>query len=266
MKEQKIIRILTYFYLIPFALMVVFNIFNSLLRTTYFDLYQVMETARYKWDNPFIVLAASVGIIVCFYFLMRIKWVKKIRIERLALIYSAVVCLLIVLLFRSVVTCDSGLISDIAIEFMQKNYRAFEQGEYLYRYSFQIGFAALLELIYYIFGVENFIVFHLVNIVCIVIILKMVGKITKELFDEERVGRIEAVLSMGMLPLFLFSTFVYGDIIGWSFGACSIYFLIRYLKTDRWQNILKAAVLLSAGIIVKSNINILLVAAVAAII
>lgn len=265
MKEQKIIRILTYFYLIPFALMVVFNTFNSLLRTTYFDLYQVMEAARYKWDNPLFVLAVSAGITMCFYFLMRTEWVKKIRIERFALIYSAVVCSLIVLLFRCVVTCDSELISDIAIEFMQKNYRAFEQGEYLYRYSFQTGFAALLELIYRIFGVENFIVFHIINILSIILILKMLGKITRELFGAQ-VGRIEAVLSMGMLPLFLFSTFVYGDILGWSFGVCGIYYIIRYLKTDRWQNLLKTALLLAAGIVVKSNINILLVAAIIAIV
>lgn len=265
MKEQKFVRILTYFYLIPFAIMVAFNTVNSLLRTTYFELYQVMETAKYKWDKPLVVLAVSGGIIVCLHFLMKAKWVKHIRIERLALIYSAVICLLIVLLFRCVVTCDSGLISDIAIQFMEKNYQAFEQGEYLYRYSFQIGFAALLEWIYQIFGVENFIVFQLINIVCIVVILKMLGMITRELFAEERVGRIEAVLSMGMFPLFLFSTFVYGDIIGWSFGVCSIYCMIRYLKTDRWQNILKAAVLLSVGIVVKSNINILVVAAVIAI-
>ena len=266
MKEQKIIKILTLFYLIPFALMIVCNTVNSLLRTTYFDLYQVMETARYKWDNPLTVLIASAGVIICFYFLMRANWMKKIPIERLALVYSAVLCLFIVLLFRCAVTCDSGLISDIAIEFLQKNYQAFEQGEYLYRYSFQIGFAALLELIYQIFGVENFIVFQLINILCIVVILKMLGKITRELFGEESVGRLEAVLSMGMLPLFLFSTFVYGDIIGWSFGVSSIYFIIRYLKTDKWQNILKAAVLLSVGIVVKSNINILVVAAVIAVI
>lgn len=266
MKQQKIIKILTLFYLIPFAIMIAFNTVNSILRTTYFDLYQVMETARYKWDNPLILLIATAVILMGFYFLLSAKWVKKIPIESLALVYSAVLCLFIVLLFRCVVTCDSALVSDIAIEFLQKNYHAFEQGEYLYRYSFQIGFAALLELIYQIFGVENFIVFQLVNILCIVVILKMLGKITRELFEEESVGRIEALLSMGMLPLFLFSTFIYGDIIGWSFGVSSIYFIIRYLKTDRWQNILKAAVLLSAGIVVKSNINILVVAAVIAVI
>lgn len=266
MKQQKVIKILTLFYLIPFAVMILFNTVNSLLRTTYFDLYQVMETARYKWDNPFILLIAAVVSLLCFYFLMKTKWMKKVAVEKLALYYSAVLCMFIVLLFRCVVTCDSGLISDIAVEFLQENYRAFEQGQYLYRYSFQIGFTALLELIYHIFGVENYIVFQLINILCIVVILKMLEKITRELFAEESVSRIEAVLSMGMLPLFLFSTFVYGDIIGWSFGVSGIYFIIRYLKTDRWQNILKAALLLSAGIVVKSNINILVVAAVIAVI
>lgn len=266
MKERKIIKVLTCFYLVPFAVMIGFNIINSFLRTTYFELYQVMETARYKWDNPLLLLLFSLAAVVLIYLAGKSRQIKKMNIEKFALAYSIIVCLFVVLLFRAAATCDSALISDIAIEFLQKNYRAFEQGEYLYMYTFQIGFTGLLELIYRIFGVENYIVFQLVNTLCIFVILKMLGKITVELFEDERICQIESAISMGMFPLFLFSTFVYGDIIGWSFGVSSIYYVIRYLKTDRWQNILKAAILFGAGIIVKSNINILVVAAVIVII
>ncbi len=265
MKEQKLTRILTYFYLAPFAAMIGFNVVNSLLRTTYFDLYAVMETARYKWDNPVVVLACSAMAAALIYLFVKSEKLKGINIEKFALAYSVLMSLFVVLLFRCVVTCDSALVSDAAVGFLQNNYDAFEQGQYLYRYSFQVGFAALLELIYFLFGVENFIVFQLVNILSVYVILKMLGKITAELFENEKICRIEAILSMGMLPLFLFSTFVYGDIIGWGFGVSGIYFMIRYLKTDRWQNLLKMAALLSAGVIVKSNINILVVAAVIAV-
>lgn len=262
MKEQKWIRVLTYFYLAPFAIMVGFNTINSLLRTTYFEPYQVMEPAKYEWDNPLFVLIVSVAAIAVICWIVNCKWIKKVNIEKISLTCSVLVCLFIVLLFRCIVSCDSGLISDAVIGFLQGNYDAFEQGDYLYRYPFQVGFAALLELIYAIFGVENFITFQLINVLCIYVILKMLGRITEELFQNEVVCRIENILSMGMFPLFLHATFVYGDVIGWCFGISGMYYVIRYLRTQRWQNILKAALLLSVGIIVKSNINILVVAAV----
>lgn len=261
MNGQKGIKILTCFYLFPFGIMVLFNIFNSLLRTTYFDLYQYVEAARYRWDNPLFLIAVSAGLLALFYTIRKLEWDKKINIVKLAAGFSGSLCLIIVLLFRCEVSCDSEALSDFAVEFMQGNYHAFERGEYLYRYPFQIGVVALLELIYRVFGVENFIVFQLINIASILVIICMLNKITRELFVDEKICGLEALLSMGMLPLFLFSTFVYGDIIGWAFGVGGIYFIILYLKTDRWQNILKAAVLLSFGVVVKSNINILVVAA-----
>lgn len=264
MTEQKITRRLTYFYLVPFGLVVVFNIFNSLLRTTYFDLYQYVEAARYKWGSP-LALIGAVGLFLVFGMVLKLEPGRKVDPLRMAMWFGGFFSLLVVLLFRCVVSCDSEALSDIAVEFLQGNYQAFAQGEYLYRYSFQIGMVALLELIYKVFGVENFIVFQLINIICILVIIAMLNRITRELFGDEKICRLEAFLSMGMFPLFLFATFVYGDIIGWAFGVGSIYCIIRYLKTDRWLYILKAAVLLALGIVVKSNINILLVAAVIAI-
>lgn len=262
MKQEKIIRILTYFYLIPFFVMVFFNVGNSLLRTTYFELYKDMETAKYKWDNPFVVLLGVVVILAVLFLTMKCKWLDVSRAEKIALGFSGIVSLVIVLLFRCGVTCDSQSVSDIAVEFMQNNYASFEQGEYLYRYSFQLGIIAILELIYTIFGIENYIVFQLMNVACIMLIIYMLNKMTGELFESEEIRKLEAVLSMGMFPLFLFATFIYGDIPGWSVGICAVYFMIRYIKTDNWKFVLSASVLFSLGIIAKSNINVLVVAAV----
>lgn len=265
MKQDKIIRVLTYFYLIPLAIMAFFNSVNSLLRTTYFELYKDMETAKYKWDDPLIVLLFTAGILVLLYFVWKSDDLKKVGNLRSAVCFAGLLSLFFVLLFRCVATCDSESLSQIAIEFSRNSYETFTQGAYLYCYSFQLGMTALLEVIYRIFGIENFIVFQLLNVISIMIIIGMLNKITIELFEDERVHKMEAVLSMGMLPLFLFATFVYGDIIGWAFGVSAIYFMIQYLKTDKWQPILKAALLLMAGTLVKSNINILVVAAVIAI-
>ncbi len=265
MKRDKMIRVLTYFYLIPLACMVVFNTVNSLLRTTYFDLYKDMETAKYKWDSPILLLLLSIGIFALLYLVWKSDWIKRINSTKLAVCFAGLCSLLFVLLFRCIVTCDSESLSKIAIEFCQNRYGAFEQGAYLYCYSFQLGMTALLEVIYRIFGIENYIVFQLLNVISIMVIIGILNKITAELFENERIHRIETILSMGMLPLFLFATFVYGDIIGWAFGVGAIYFMIRYLKTDKWQPVLKATLLLMVGTLVKSNINILVVAAAIAI-
>lgn len=265
MKQEKFIKILTYFYIIPFAVMVFFNTINSLLRTTYFELYQIVETAKYKWDQPFFVILFTAIILLALYLSCKKKLLDRFDLNKLSVIFGGLFSLCIVLLFRCEATCDSSLISDIAIEFSQDNYAAFEQGEYLYSYSFQIGFAALLELIYRIFGIENFIVFQLLNIVSIMVILNMLNRITGEIFEDKNIQQMEAFLSFGMLPLFLFSTFVYGDIIGWAFGVSAIYYIIKYLKDNHWKSIVTAGILLMFGTLIKSNINILLVAAVIAI-
>ena len=258
--KQKLIRVLTYFYLYILAMMVMFNTINSLLRTTYFELYKDMETAKYKWDNPILILAVSGVLFAILYFshnwMMKIKWFDIIAIG-----FGGIFSLVTVLIVRAMAICDGVALSDIAVAFMQNSYETFDQGEYMFNYSFQIGMAALLEVIYRLFGVENYLVFQIINVIAIIIFLWILNRITWELFEDEKIRRLESAFSIGMLPLYLFSTFVYGDVIGWAFGISAVYLVIRYLKANRWQCLPCAGILFSAGVIVKTNINILVVAA-----
>lgn len=267
MKVQKIIKILTYFFLIPMAVMVVFNVINSLFRTTYFELYKDMETAKYKWDNPLLALFFSTIILCALYLIWRTKWFgQTTRLGKIAVCFSGILSLIIIFTLKGQAICDGEALSDIAIEFMQENYHIFETGEYLYNYSFQIGMVAILEIVYRLFGIENYLAFQTINVICIMVFIGMLNCITGELFGDKKISKMEAVLSMGALPLFLFSTFVYGDIIGWAFGISAIYCVIRYLKTDKCQWIFSASILFSIGIIAKTNINILVVASVIAVV
>lgn len=261
MKEVKLVKILTYIYWLPFSAVVLFNTINSLFRTTYFDLYQYTEIAKYKWDHPIFILILFMIALFLFHFVLN-RDLNITRIKRVLLVWVLGVSLGSVLLFRCIAKCDSGFLNEIAIQFLQNNYQAFTAGGYLYMYPFQLGFTAIMELIYRVFGVENFIVFELLNILCVAGIVWTIPKITEELFGDEKIYQIAAMLSMGMLPLFLLSTFIYGDIPGWYMAVNAIYYMIRYLKTDRWVEILKVSVWLSAGIVMKSNLNIMLVAAV----
>ncbi|MDD6070684.1 MAG: glycosyltransferase family 39 protein [Clostridiales bacterium] len=168
--------------------------------------------------------------------------------------------LFFVLLFRCGAVCDSEFLSNSAIEFMKGNYEAFEEGTYLQGFPFQLGMIALLELIYRLFGIENYIAFQVLNVIAIIWIIYLLNRITWELFENEQVVKWEALISMGMLPLFMYATFVYGDIIGISLGMGAVYWTIRYLKTDQWRYLLLTGLLFMCAVVVKSNINVLLIA------
>ena len=191
-----------------------------------------METAKYKWDNPVVLLIVTGAVLFLLYRLsITGRFQKTEKLPLTALLYGTGISLVIVLLVRGTAICDGETVSEIAISFMQGNYDAFRQGEYLYNYSFQIGLTAFLEVLYHLAGVQNYLAFQIINVAAVAVILFSLDQITKELFTEE-IRKLEAILSMGMLPLFLFSTFVYGDLIGWAFGMLAIWQMICYLKSS----------------------------------
>ncbi len=254
---------LTYFYLIPLWLMFAVNCVFSLTKTTYFELYVYNEIPRYKNDHP-VILLILLGIFMVLAFKgsclldKACMTVKRLRI--ISSIWALLLSSFFVLLFRCGVTCDSEFLSNCAVEFMQNNYAAFAEGEYLHHYPFQLGMVALLEIVYRIFGVENYLAFQFLNVVAIAGIIYLLNLITEELFDEPVVAKIEAVLSFGMLPLYLFATFIYGDVISIALGTGAVYFCIRYLKYEKIWDFLIAGALFTPAAAVKTNIYVWLVA------
>lgn len=254
---------LTLFYLFPLTAAFFINCIFSLLKTTYFETNMHIELPRYKSDHPGLLLMAL--LITFAIFLMMIKRVK-VKAETVKLMRGAVcfwaagVSMLFVLIFRCGVVCDSGIINEAVIQIMQGNYEAFEKGAYLHHYPFQLGFVAVLELVYRLFGIENFLAFQFINVIAIVVIIYLLQKITEKLFNEESVVIFEAIFSMGMLPLYLFSTFIYGDLFGFAMGVGAIYCGILYIKGNHWKYLLIASILFTIAIVVKSNIYVLMVA------
>lgn len=256
---------LTLFYMIPLWLVLMGNCIFSWLQTTYFELYMHVELPEYKKDHPLILFVMIVFLILILsavhkFLQKNIAFVNLKMLRIFSCIFAAVISSFFVFLFRCGVVCDSGLVNDIVIQIMQGNYEAFEIGAYLHHYPFQIGLVAALELVYRVFGIENYIAFQLINVVSIVCIIFMLQKITEELFDEKEVAFWEAVLSWGMLPLYLYATFIYGDIIGFALGISAICCGIRYIKSNQWRYLLEAGILFAFAIIIKSNIYVLLVA------
>lgn len=264
-KNEKFVYILTLIYMIPFSVILIANTFCSLFQTTYMDLYQDVEKPLYKSDHPIILIATlilfiGVSVILIKRFPLSSKAAKFL--EKSALTFSVICSLLVIFIYRANVSCDSEALSNIAIDFLEGDYSSFSGDGYLAHYPHQLGMIALLEIVYYIFGINNFTVMQLLNVIAIFSIVYFLHRITDELFHDDHIQALFSVLCIGMLPLYLYSTFIYGDIPSMGFIIPAIYLIIKYLNTRSRKLLFPAVLCMTCAMILKSNNSIILAAAV----
>lgn len=261
-KKEIIVYILTLIYSFPFFVLITANMFFSLFQTTYMELYLDTEKPLYKPDSPTILLLFTLAYIMLCVLVIR-KGNPSPRfcsiIEHVALIWAVCISLFIILLFRVRVACDSGHLNDIAIDFLSGNYSPLTRGYLLY-YPHQLGMIGLMQVIYYIFGIENFTVMQLLNVISIFSVVYYLHRITEEMFHSLQIRVILSSLCIGLLPLYFYSTFIYGDIPGLGFAVPAIYYAIRYLNTQRQLYIIPTVLCTTLAIVLKSNNSIILVA------
>ena len=264
-KKERIIYLLTLCYLIPAGLLLTFNMFFSLFQTTYMELYEYTEKPLYKADSPFLLLLITFLFIGMLGFLFHKITVSESfckRIEKFSIIFSVILCLLIIFIYRVRVSCDSQALSEIAIAFLKGDYSGFTDDGYLAHYPHQLGMIAFLELTYFIFGVNNFTVLQFLNLIAICFIVYFLHRITEELFHNSQIQILLSILCVGMLPLYLYVTFIYGDIPGMGFTVPAIYLITRYLITKKRVLLIPASLCMGLAVLLKSNNTIILAASV----
>lgn len=264
-KSEKIVYILTLIYIIPFSFMLIINSLCSLFQTTYMDLYQDVEKPLYKSDHPIILIAILIifigaSAVLINRFPISLKTARFL--EKTALIFSVICSLLVIFIYRTNVACDSQALSNIAIDFLAGDYSSFSGDGYLAHYPHQLGMIALLEIVYYIFGINNFTTMQFLNVIAIFSVVYFLHRITDELFHDDHIQVLFSVLCIGMLPLYLYSTFIYGDIPSMGFIIPAIYLIIKYLDTRSRKLLFPAVLCMTFAMILKSNNSIILVASV----
>lgn len=261
--KKKMTEVLIRFYYIPEMIMIVFIAVVSLFRTTYFELYQSVEVPYDKNGHPVIVFLFSAALfwILC---LRRQRGISLLgegrKIQNWNLVAGGLISLFFVMVFRGTATADSLGLSHQAAAFLAGNGGDLQKGGYLSIYPFQLGAVAVIQLIWFLFGNYNYTAFQILNVAAIIGILHLLDRITAELFEEDSVKEYGKILSVGMLPLFLYATFLYGDIIGLALGTMAIYLEIVFLKTEKCRKLIWAGVFISLAICVKSNHYVILAA------
>lgn len=254
--------------LVALLLLITLITVGSIRKNEYFQLNDVNEIPRYWYGHSmewiFLLLLLIFTFIICSYkgFFIR----KYHALMRLSFIWAVIISVCLVFVLRAIPYADAATCSNLAISFNKGDFSDFTPGAggYITIYPFQVGYIAILQLVYLIVGSESYIAAQLVNVPMILLIIDMFYHIIDISVENENKKKnilgISAVLFMIMLPLYFLVIYAYGDMIAWAMALTAVYTFQRYMKNGRIRDIIFTGIFIGIAIQVKSNEWIFLIA------
>ena len=165
-----------------------------------------------------------------------------------------------VLLAVSTPVSDQAMVTSSAERFLEGDYGRLGYSKYLYYYPFQISLAAFEELVFYLFGVNNYTAFQLLNVLEITGTVYAGYRITALLFDRRKVEVSYLLLAAVCFPFLIFSAYVYSDVVAIFMSVVLIWQTLSLLKTGKKRYILGMILAASLAVLLRSNSLIILIA------
>lgn len=132
--------------------------------------------------------------------------------------------------------------------------------DYLMAYPHQMGMVALLELIYRILGEENYFAFQVINALGAGLIVFLGYHIVKLISERTEPAVWFLLLMLGCHPLYIYVSFVYGEVLSVAFSMLAVYELLLWIKQKKKRNLVLLAVSLTAACLIRSNCYIVVAA------
>ena len=222
----------------------------------------LQEHILFENDN---VIFNILALIALFALLLVLNWLlKRFSLKTLTIIlvaYVTVIGCAWVCAVKSVPAADSGSISGAAGDFASGNYSVLQKSDSYFRYfPFQLGFTFICEIIYRIFGTDNYVAVGIINVLFLDAAYLALIKFSGLIFENKTVVRMTVFLLATCLQPVLFCTYIYGNIIGFALSMWAVVFLTRYLKERRLRCLIFAAGLIAVAILAKPNYYIVLAA------
>lgn len=227
-----VIGFLSILFLLIFSFLFCLSLFTTGLNLTYESEVPIMVK-----DNLFINIILILITAILFYYLY--KFIKKYINRNIFLIICVIACvgfsILWVLSSNVEPDADQTAVCLFAHYFNDLNYFGLNRGEYVGIYQQQLGLISIIQLVYKMFGDNNYRAFQLLNTLFIGLFIISNDMIIRN-FDfeyKEDAEIIYLILSITFIPLFIYSDYVYGEII--SIGTISMCFwmLISYRNKEK---------------------------------
>ena len=271
--EYLIVNIICMFLFVAFGYIAIM----SFLQTSVFDQSAYSsEKIIYQMDNIALnIFCTAVFAVFVFKMKKHYDFFAKVNLRFMEVglvVYTILLGLIWIFSVASVPAADSQSVFETATGAAVGDYTsitgngefynsAYYNGHAYYNYyPFQLGFVFISEIVYRIFGISSSMPVQVINVICVAVAYLGIAKITKLVFKRRSIEFIAILLLAGCFQPMLFSTFVYGNIIGMCCAIWASYFLIKYFQTSKYLLLLPCAGLLVLATMAKYNNMIYLVA------
>ena len=181
------------------------------------------------------------------------------KCRKIVLISYSVVLVCIILVLQKNARGDQLDIFNVASEWLEEDYSSLEQGGYLDFYPNQIGIVLILYFCSHLFGVYNYTLFHAVNMIALLLIIKAFCDFSDLLGNNRSTSLAIMLFSTLFFPPALYVTFAYGTIIGLCFSIYATKSIVIINKTNNWLMIIPAVFCSFMAVVIKSNYLIFLI-------
>lgn len=148
---------------------------------------------------------------------------------------------------------DQYSVNQVAQEFIEKDYSALSPGGYVNRYPNQLGIVLILYVFDHLFGANNYLVFQICNAVALTLLWRSFSEISDLMGHSQWEGLMILVSGALFFPGVLYTTFVYGTLIGLSCSVNAAEHFLKYSRNHRWTELTLAAILSFIAVVIKNN-------------
>ena len=183
--------------------------------------------------SAFLFLYKKAGFIRTFIFRVNNDYVFYFRCRRIILYVCFFTLLFYVIAIQRQTYADSASVSAIAVQWLNGDYSSYMPGKYIDFYPHQQGIVTFLYFFYRVFGSYNYIAFQVCNIVCFLSTCNAFA----DMSDLSGSSNFKSLLIMAsclmFLPLAMYTTFVYGTIIGLCFAVNAVRYIYIYISAEK---------------------------------
>lgn len=197
-------------------------------------------------DNVLFNILVIVVIIVLFYCLLKLidKFYKKINTTILLIIVTVfMVVASIIWIFSSNTYpyADAYACTYFAHYFNEGNYFGLNKGEYCSIHQHQLGLITIMRIIFKLFGDNNYKAFQIMNALALGLLVISGDMIIRNMHfdvDKKKCELIYLLLMLLCIPLYIYTDFVYGEMLTIAFMFTTMWMLLAYLNNHKWHQLL----------------------------
>lgn len=156
------------------------------------------------------------------------------KLTRFAFVYGFVASLVWVLIANVDTMWDSRSIVDAAFLLNgtpnQNSFIKWSHGDYMEHFPYQAPMVFLIFLCMKFTGSNYLITFQIINCLAVAAIMYAIVRLTSFYSNSKRVISISFLLTVLFLPIIFYSTFVYGDLIGFALMLSGWLFFVKYIS------------------------------------